>query len=99
MNLMKRLAEETGGKAYFPNSLSELNEIARDIASELRTQYLVSYSPTQDSRDGKFYPIKVVVNDGPDKQKRIAITRTGRTSAPESKGGAPTLQNTKPGIQ
>jgi Ca-activated chloride channel homolog len=92
--LMKRLAEETGGKAYFPNSLSELDGIAQDIARELRTQYLISYSPNHENREGVFYPIKVVVNDGPDKQKRIAVTRSGRTVGKDSKGGAPTLQNT-----
>lgn len=96
MNLLKRLAEETGGKAYFPNSLSELNTIARDIATELRTQYLISYSPNHENRAGTFYPIKVVVNEGPDKQRRIAITRTGRTGTSDGKGGAPSLQNTKP---
>jgi Ca-activated chloride channel family protein len=99
VNLMKRLAEETGGKAYFPASLNELNVIARDIASELRTQYLISYSPNHENKVGTFYPIKVVVNDGPDKQKRIAITRTGRTNSVENKTGMPTLQNTKPRAQ
>lgn len=96
VNLLKRLAEETGGKAYFPNSLEELNAIARDIASELRTQYLVSYSPSNEVRDGKFHSIKVVVDDGPNKQKRIAITRTGRTDSIDNKVATPTLPNTKP---
>ena len=96
VNFLKRLAEETGGKSYFPNSVNELNEIARDIASELRTQYLVSYSPTNEKRDGSFKNIKVVVDDGPNKQKRIAITRTGRTALPENKSGVPAFQNAKP---
>jgi Ca-activated chloride channel family protein len=96
MNFLKRLAEETGGKSYFPNSVNELNEIARDIASELRTQYLVSYSPTNEKRDGSFKNIKVVVDDGPNKQKRIAITRTGRTALPENKSGVPAFQNARP---
>lgn len=78
---LERLAEETGGKAYFPTALSELNTIAADIASELRTQYMVSYYPTNDKKDGTFRTIKVVVADGPNKQKRIAITRTGRKAA------------------
>ena len=95
---LKRLAEETGGKAYFPQSTAELDAIARDIAAELRTQYILSYYPTNPSRDGKFRSIKVVVDDGPNKQKRIAITRTGRSSAPENPGDRPTLQttNTRP---
>ena len=40
---LERMAKETGGKVYFPNSLNELNGIAKDIASELRTQYSISY--------------------------------------------------------
>src|SRR4030095_1221155 len=40
---LERLASETGGKAYFPASVTELNTIARDIASELRTQYSIGY--------------------------------------------------------
>lgn len=96
VNLLKRLAEETGGKAYFPNSVSELNGIAQDIASELRTQYLVSYSPSKNDnrQQGAFHNIKVVVNDGPGNQKRIAITRTGRSDTPDAgnKTIVPTLQ-------
>lgn len=75
---LERMATETGGKAYFPNTLSELNTIATDIATELRTQYLVSYYPTNTKKDGTFRTIKVVVGDGANKQKRIAVTRTGR---------------------
>lgn len=78
---LERLAEETGGKAYFPTALGELNGIAADIASELRTQYLVTYYPTNDKKDGTFRNIKVQVSDGPNKEKRIALTRTGRKAA------------------
>jgi Ca-activated chloride channel homolog len=95
-SFLKRLADETGGKAYFPNSTAELNDIARDISSELRTQYLLSYEPTGDASAAKFKSIKVTVDDGPNKEKRIAITRTGR-SAPAVKGStAPKLQKTNP---
>jgi Ca-activated chloride channel homolog len=81
---LERLAQETGGKSYFPASLAELNTIASDIASELRTQYLVSYYPTNDKKDGTYRTIKVVVADGPNKQKRIAVTRTGRKAEIEA---------------
>lgn len=76
-SFLTKLAEETGGKAYFPNDLSELNGIAKDIANELRTQYSIGYLPDKSKPDGTYRNIRVVVNDGPDKQKRIAITRTG----------------------
>ncbi|MCU1290285.1 MAG: Mg-chelatase subunit ChlD [Acidobacteria bacterium] len=90
--LLERLATETGGKSYFPNSINELTTIAQDIASELRTQYSIGYIPTNDRRDGTFRNIKVQVADGPNKQKRIAVTRSGRTATPE--GAPPSLQNT-----
>ncbi len=80
---LSRLARETGGKVYFPNSIDELSQIASDISGELRTQYLISYTPTNENRDGTFRKIKVVVVEGANKEKRIAITRTGRTSAPK----------------
>lgn len=89
---LKRLAEETGGKAYFPQTTGELDTIARDIAAELRTQYVISYYPTNNEKDGKFRNIKVAVADGPNKQKRIAITRTGRSGATGNPGAKPTLQ-------
>lgn len=92
-NFLTRLATETGGKVYFPNSVSELNQIAADISNELRTQYVISYYPTDNSKDGSFKNIKVVVNDGPNKEKRIAVTRTGRKAPTESQGSAPSLQN------
>ncbi len=76
-NLLTKLAEETGGKAYFPNDLSELNGIARDIANELRTQYSIGYLPDNSKPEGTYRNIRVTVKDGPDKQKRVAITRTG----------------------
>ncbi len=82
---LTRLSEETGGKVYFPTSIDELSNIATEISGELRTQYVISYSPTNDSRDGTFRQIKVVVADGANKLKRNAITRTGRTSALKEK--------------
>lgn len=91
---LERLATETGGKAYFPNSLNELNGIAADIASELRTQYSISYYPTNPDRDGTFRNIKVTVADGPNNQKRIAVTRTGRVAG-KDENAPPNLQNTK----
>lgn len=92
-NFLDRLATETGGKTYYPNSVNELNDIARDIASELRTQYSIGYVPTNDKRDGSFRNIKVVIADGPNKQKRIAVTRSGRKAESENPS-QPTLQNT-----
>lgn len=82
-SFLTRLAEETGGKVYFPASIDELSRIATEISGELRTQYTISYMPTNEVRDGSFRPIKVAIVDGANKEKRTAITRTGRTVAPK----------------
>lgn len=82
-SFLTRLAQETGGKVYFPNSIDELPQIASDISGEMRTQYLISYEPTNGSRDGTFRKIKVEIVDGATKEKRIAITRAGRNAAPK----------------
>ena len=89
---LQRLADETGGKAYFPAGASELPTVAKDIASELRTQFSIGYIPSNDKRDGTYRNIRVAIEDGPNKQKRIPITRTGRTADSDS----PSTQ--KPGV-
>ncbi len=94
---LERLATETGGKSYFPVSIGELDAIASNISSELRTQYSIGYIPSNDRQDGSFRNIKIQVADGPNKQKRIAVSRTGRNAGAEEKP-KPTLQpgNPKP---
>lgn len=89
-NLLTKLAEETGGRAYFPTSVNELNDIAASISSEMRMQYSIGYAPTNESNDGTFRNIRVVIKDGPNRERRIAVTRTGRYATPT--GAAPTLQ-------
>jgi Ca-activated chloride channel family protein len=81
---LERLAAESGGKAYFPSGASELPGLAGEISNELRTQYSIGYIPSNDRRDGSYRQIKVAVADGPNAQKRIAVTRAGRTA----EGGA-----------
>jgi Ca-activated chloride channel family protein len=89
-SFLQKLATETGGKAYFPDSVSELNGIAQDISSEMRTQYSISYYPSNEQEDGTTRNIRVAINDGPDKQKRIAVHKTARTAG--KPGGQPALQ-------
>ncbi len=80
VNLIKKLATETGGRAFFPQSLAELPQIASEIVRDLRTQYVLTYNPTNKTRDGSFRAIKVAVEDGSSRDKRIALTRNGRVA-------------------
>jgi Ca-activated chloride channel homolog len=80
MDLLDRMAKETGGRAFYPNSLSELPQIAQDITKDLRTQYVISYVPTTKARPGEFRPVRVAVADAPGREKRVAVTRSGYTA-------------------
>jgi Ca-activated chloride channel family protein len=77
--LIERLASETGGRAFYPKSLSELPQIANDIVRDLRTQYVIGYNPTNKARDGSYRTIRVTVADN-GRDKRIALTRAGYTA-------------------
>lgn len=80
VSLLNRLASETGGRAFFPQSISELPGIATEIVRDLRTQYVVSYDPTNKAHDGAYRSIKVTVAETPGQGRRIALTRSGRTA-------------------
>ncbi len=85
---LQRLATETGGRAYFPGSASELPGLAKEISNELRTQYSIGYIPSNDAHDGTYRNIKVAVEDGPNKERRIAISRAGRVAEGGTANGA-----------
>ena len=80
VNLINRLASETGGRAFFPQSIAELPQIANEIVRDLRTQYVISYDPTNKAHDGSFRAIKVLVTQPTGTDRRIALTRNGRTA-------------------
>jgi Ca-activated chloride channel family protein len=87
--LINKLATETGGRAFFPESVSELPQIAAEIVRDLRTQYVLSYSPTNKTQDGSYRAIKVTVDQPNTAEKRIALTRTGRLARTGSDKRAP----------
>ncbi len=82
MNLINKLASETGGRAFFPASIAELPQIANEIIRDLRTQYVIAYNPTNKTPDGTYRAIKVTVEQ-PGSEKRIALTRNGRLARKE----------------
>jgi Ca-activated chloride channel homolog len=80
------LAEATGGETYFPKAVSEVDHIAHVVAHDIRNQYTIQYTPSNDKMDGTFRQIKVVVNAPGHLTVR---TRSGYYATPdESKPGA-----------
>ncbi len=58
-NQMRTFAKETGGMSFFPRFYGEFPSIFQNISQSLRNQYTMTYSPTNQTRDGKFRKIKV----------------------------------------
>ena len=84
VNLINKLASETGGRAFFPDSVADLPQIANEIIRDLRTQYVISYNPTNKVQDGSYRAIRVTVDQPANSDKRIALTRTGRLARKEN---------------
>lgn len=75
---MEEMAEVTGGKAFFPTSMNDLEQATSMIALELRQQYSIGYVPTNLNHDGKWRKVTVEVlkEKGPRTRAQRVITRT-----------------------
>ncbi|HKF46167.1 MAG TPA: VWA domain-containing protein [Terracidiphilus sp.] len=60
--LLNELCEETGGRMFRVDDVSEMSDIAEKISTELRNQYVIGYSPKEVRRDGKWRRVKVKLN-------------------------------------
>ena len=56
---LKRYAEATGGKAFFPSKPQDFKKAFEAIQEELRSQYILSYSSTNTTKDGSYRALKV----------------------------------------
>jgi VWFA-related protein len=72
---LRTLSEETGGTAFFPSSLDEVQSIARAIAEDIRNQYVIGYHSSNARPAGSYHAIQVRAIDG-SARLRVA-TRTG----------------------
>ncbi|MEW6735063.1 MAG: VWA domain-containing protein, partial [Acidobacteriota bacterium] len=63
IDLINRLTTESGGQAYFPKELSELETIAKKINADLRSQYILGYYSSNPKQDGSFRRIQLKVTD------------------------------------
>jgi VWFA-related protein len=71
---LDQLAERTGGVAYYPPSVAEIDTVALDIARQIRQQYTLAYAPLNQALDGSYRTIRVAVS-GPERYS--ARTRAG----------------------
>jgi Ca-activated chloride channel homolog len=60
--MLEELADLTGGRAFFPDSVYELEDICTKIAIELKNQYVIGYHSTNQGKDGKWRKLRLKVN-------------------------------------
>jgi Ca-activated chloride channel family protein len=78
---LKRLAEETGGRAFFTAEVIELEKSLTQITRELRNQYMIAYEPTNNNYDGKERRIEVKL---PNHKGLKVRTKTGYKAIPRN---------------
>ena len=70
---LRKITEQTGGRAYFPKSESELRSAFVQIQRDLREQYLVAYSPSNKARDGSYRRIQIEVIDPELRKQKLKL--------------------------
>ncbi|MEW6734873.1 MAG: VWA domain-containing protein [Acidobacteriota bacterium] len=85
IELINKLTSESGGQAYYPKELTDLESIAQKIGTDLRSQYTIGYYPSNQKQDSSFRRLQVRLTDNRD---QYAIrTRSGYYAAKEGGGG------------
>ena len=79
--VLDALTEASGGLAYYPRMLTEVEQIAIQVAHEIRNQYVIAYSPSNPELDGSYRRIRVDVKAKGRPQVR---TRSGYYATPET---------------
>ena len=88
--VLESVAEQTGGTAYFPKSLKEVDAIASEVAADIRTQYTLAYRSTNPPSNGGYRRLHVEAKDKGFPRLDVR-TRSGyypRTSAKDAAGAA-----------
>jgi VWFA-related protein len=83
--ILQDLADETGGRAFFPYHVDDLDQSFQDIGDELRNQYSIAYIPTNYVLDGRYHRIRIEVPDHKGYQVRA---RRGYFARATREGGA-----------
>ena len=71
------ITQATGGQAYYPKDVSEVEAICQKIARDIRNQYTIGYYPTNTAKDGTFRSVQVQVIPPRGQGKLSVRTRTG----------------------
>jgi len=84
---LRKITEQTGGRAYFPHNERELRDAFVQIEQDLREQYLVAYSPSNKARDGSYRRIQIELLNPTLRKEKLKLTyRPGYFAKSKSSG-------------
>ncbi|MFZ0804938.1 MAG: VWA domain-containing protein [Candidatus Sulfotelmatobacter sp.] len=73
---LQKLADATGGAAFFPDDLSQVADVTQQLAHDIRSQYIIAYKPENEDARAKYHPIQVQAR-APGLPQLTVRTRTG----------------------
>jgi VWFA-related protein len=79
---LNALAQASGGQAYFPKDASDVEALAAQVAHEIRNQYIITYSPANQTLDGSYRRIQVNAKGS---ARPTVRTRSGYYATPDEK--------------
>ncbi|NNE97566.1 MAG: VWA domain-containing protein [Pyrinomonadaceae bacterium] len=71
---LRKVSENTGGKAFFPRDEGELRQAFKQIQEEMRSQYLIVYEPLNQERDGTYRKIEIEVANSQLAREKVRLT-------------------------
>jgi VWFA-related protein len=74
--VLRKIADLSGGRAYFPQGLKDLDRVWRDIATDIRSHYTLGYQSNNPSHDGEFRKVEITARRNGRRNLRV-ITRDG----------------------
>ena len=81
------MSERTGGLAFFPKTLDDVDEISRTVAHDIRSQYTIGYRPATPKNQGGYRQVKVDAHSR-SYGRLIVRTKSGYYAGPEPASGA-----------
>ena len=84
---LRIMSERTGGLAFFPKTLDEVDAISRTVAHDIRTQYTIGYKPSTPKTQGGYRQVKVDARSH-DHGKLTVRTKSGYYAGAEPSSGA-----------
>ncbi len=95
--ILEKIAEATGGQAYLPKSLDEVQSTCEGIAHDIRNQYTLAYYPTNAKRDGTFRNVRVEAFAAGNHARLAVRTRPGYYAPKAANTTAAAMTGQQPG--